>query len=72
VTLLACPVCFGDPAAPQSHGLRLAIAALLLVLFALLAAFAVVARRWLQREALLEGSGGDALSGQSPQAQAQS
>ena len=52
--LLACPVCFGNPASPQSHALRLAIGFLLALIVSVLAAIALVARSWARRAAQLE------------------
>ena len=56
--LLACPVCFGDPASPQGHAIRLAIGFLLAVIVSVLTAIALIARTWARRAALLEAAGG--------------
>jgi len=55
--LLACPVCFGDPASPQGHALRIAIGFLLAVIVSLLTAIALVARSWARRAQALEAAG---------------
>jgi hypothetical protein len=54
--LLACPVCFGDPASPQGHALRLAIGFLLVVILSVLTAIALVARSWARRARELESA----------------
>ena len=55
--LLACPVCFGDPASPQGHAVRLAIGFLLAVIVSVLAAIGLVARSWARRAHALELAG---------------
>ncbi len=56
LALLACPVCFGDPASPQGQAIRLAIGFLLAVIVSVLTAIALVARSWARRERALEAA----------------
>ena len=53
-SLLACPVCFGDPASPQGQAIRLAIGFLLAVIVSVLTAITLVARSWARRAQVLE------------------
>jgi len=54
--LLACPVCFGDPASPQGHAIRLAIGFLLAVILSVLTTIALIARTWARKAAALEAA----------------
>lgn len=55
-SLLACAVCAGDPSSDQVRAAKLGVAVLLAVVVALLAAVALVARRWARRAWELEAA----------------
>jgi uncharacterized membrane protein YozB (DUF420 family) len=45
-SLIACPICFGDPNSAQVHGARVGVLFLLAVTVIVLTAIALVARSW--------------------------
>lgn len=47
--VLACAVCYGDPASPQTKGMNMAILFLLAVVGLMLASFAAMFSYWMMR-----------------------
>jgi hypothetical protein len=55
--LLACPICFGDPASPMVHGAKMGVAFLLAVIVGMLVSIALIARSWARRARALDAAG---------------
>jgi hypothetical protein len=71
MTILSCPVCFGDPSSPMTQSAKWGVLFLLVVVVCVLAGIATVAVTWARRARALaqaEEAAAARRDGQQPQA----